>query len=113
MLAEHLIDHKASMDLALRKTFSPHPVDSTIPAVPSNNRILGYDLARAGAFFGMLLVNFSVLMGSGSSDPNWLDWVTGVIRGRAAATFVVLAGAGLSLLTKGVYLRKDRTAFCY
>ena len=108
MLAEHLIDHKPSMDLALRKTFSPHPVYSTIPAVPSNNRILGYDLARAGAFFGMLLVNFSVLMGSGSSDPNWLDWVTGVIRGRAAATFVVLAGAGLSLLTKGAYLSKDR-----
>jgi len=108
MLAEHLIDHKASMNLALRKTFSPHPVDSTIPGVPPNNRILGYDLARAGAFFGMLLVNFSVLMGSGSSDPNWLDWVTGVIRGRAAATFVVLAGAGLSLLTKGVHLSKDR-----
>ena len=95
------------MDLALRKTFSPH-LDSTIRAVPPNNRILGYDLARAGAFFGMLVVNFSVLMGSGSSATNWLDWVTGIIRGRAAATFVVLAGAGLSLLTKGVYPSKDR-----
>ena len=96
------------MDLALRRTFFSHPVDSTIRAVPPNNRIVGYDLARAGAFFGMLLVNFSVLMGSGSSAPNWLDWVAGIIRGRAAATFVVLAGAGLSLLTKSVYLRKDR-----
>jgi uncharacterized membrane protein YeiB len=47
-------------------------------------------------------------MGSGSSAANWLDWLTGIIRGRAAATFVVLAGAGLSLLTKGVYLSKDR-----
>ena len=56
----------------------------------------------------MLLVNFSVLMGSGSSHPNWLDWLAGIIRGRAAATFVVLAGAGLSLLTRSVYLRKDR-----
>ncbi|MCG6916382.1 MAG: DUF418 domain-containing protein [Deltaproteobacteria bacterium] len=92
----------------MQKTFFPHPVDSAIRAAPPNNRIVGYDLARAGALFGMLLVNFSVLMGSGSSRPNWLDWVEGIIRGRAAATFVVLAGAGLSLLTRSVYRRKDR-----
>ena len=77
-------------------------------ALSPNNRIVGYDLARAGALFGMLLVNFSLLLGSGSSVPNWLDWVIGVIRGRAAATFVVLAGAGLSLLSKSVYLSKNR-----
>ena len=77
-------------------------------ALSPNNRIVGYDLARAGALFGMLLVNFSLLFGSGSSDPNWLDWLIGIIRGRAAATFVVLAGAGLSLLTKSVYLSKNR-----
>ena len=77
-------------------------------ALSPNNRIVGYDLARAGAFFGMLLVNFSLLMGSGSSVSNWLDWVIGIIRGRAAATFVVLAGAGLSLLTKSAYLSKNR-----
>ena len=77
-------------------------------ALSPNNRIVGYDLARAGAFFGMLLVNFSLLMGSGSSVSNWLDWVIGIIRGRAAATFVVLAGAGLSLLSKSVYLSKNR-----
>ncbi|UCG20647.1 MAG: DUF418 domain-containing protein [Deltaproteobacteria bacterium] len=77
-------------------------------AVSPSNRIVGYDLARAGAFFGMLVVNFSVLLGSGSSTANWLDWVTGIIRGRAAATFVVLAGAGLSLLSKGVYLSRDK-----
>ncbi len=106
--AEHLIYHKAAMDLALQKTFFSHPVDSTIRAAPPNNRIVGYDLARGGAFFGMLLVNFSVLIGSGDPSPNWLDWVAGTIRGRAAATFVVLAGAGLSLLSKSVYLRKDR-----
>ena len=77
-------------------------------ALSPNNRIVGYDLARAGAFFGMLLVNFSLLMGSGSSVSNWLDWVIGIIRGRAAATFVVLAGAGLSLLPKSAYLSKNR-----
>jgi uncharacterized protein len=77
-------------------------------ALSPNNRIVGYDLARAGAFFGMLLVNFSLVMGSGSSVSNWLDWVIGIIRGRAAATFVVLAGAGLSLLAKSAYLSKNR-----
>ena len=77
-------------------------------AVWPSKRILGYDLARAGAFFGMLLVNFSVLMGGGSSAADWLDWFTGIIRGRPAATFVVLAGAGLSLMSKDVYFLKNR-----
>ncbi|NIW14537.1 MAG: DUF1624 domain-containing protein, partial [Candidatus Thorarchaeota archaeon] len=71
------------------------------------NRIIGYDLARAVALLGMLLVNFSVLLGNGTSDPTLLDHLIEMIRGRAAATFVVLAGVGLSLLTKSVYLSKD------
>ena len=69
---------------------------------------MAYDLARAGALFGMLLVNFSLLIGSGSSVPNLLDWVIEIVRGRAAATFVVLAGVGLSLLSKSGYLSKSR-----
>ena len=89
------------VDPALPRTSSPYPVDSVVRAISPNNRIVGYDLARAGALFGMLLVNFSLLFGSGSGVPNWLDWVIGIIRGRGAATFVVLAGAGLSLLSKG------------
>jgi uncharacterized protein len=96
------------VDLALRRTFSPHPVDSTDRALSANNRIVGYDLARAGALWGMVVVNFSVLMGSGTSVPNWLDRVIGIIQGRAAATFVVLAGAGLSLLSKSGFLSKNR-----
>ncbi|MEJ2364516.1 MAG: hypothetical protein P8075_02700, partial [Deltaproteobacteria bacterium] len=52
--------------------------------LPPNNRIVGYDLARAGALFGMLLVNFSLLFGSGSSVPDWQDGIVGIIRGRAA-----------------------------
>jgi uncharacterized membrane protein YeiB len=39
-----------------------------------------------------------------------LDYLIEMIRGRAAATFVVLAGVGLSLLSKSVYLSKERTA---
>jgi uncharacterized membrane protein YeiB len=59
--------------------------------------LLGLDAARALAFLGMLWVNFGVALGAEgpvSSDPR--TWM-GLLQGRAAATFVVLAGIGLSL----------------
>jgi uncharacterized protein len=98
------------MGSASLKTCCANPVDLKPQALSPNNRIVGYDLARAVALLGMLLVNFSVLLGNGTSDPTWLDYLIQIIKGRAAATFVVLAGVGLSLLTKSVYLSKDRTA---
>ena len=72
-----------------------------------NNRIVGYDLARALAFFGMLIINYWVLMEDYNSFPPWLTFVMDLIQGRAAATFVVLAGVGLSLLSRRAYLNKD------
>ena len=98
------------MDLASQKTSSASPVDLRSQSLSLNNRIIGCDLARAVALLGMLLVNFSVLLGNGTSDPTLLDHLIEMIRGRAAATFVVLAGVGLSLLTRSVYLSKDRAA---
>ncbi|MEL6614483.1 MAG: DUF418 domain-containing protein [Bacteroidota bacterium] len=64
------------------------------------NRILGYDLARALAVFGMVVVNFKIVMGASASGPAWLVGLAGLLDGRAAATFVVLAGIGLSLLSR-------------
>jgi uncharacterized protein len=98
------------MGSASLKTCSTNPVDLQTQSLSPNNRIVGYDLARAVALLGMLLVNFSVLLGSGSSGPIWLDYLIEMIQGRAAATFVVLAGVGLSLLSKSVYLSEDRAA---
>ncbi len=63
-------------------------------------RILGYDLARALAVFGMVVVNFKVVMGAEANAPAWARWSLGILDGRAAATFVVLAGAGISLLSR-------------
>ncbi len=63
-----------------------------------NNRILGYDFARAFAIFGMVIVNFKIVM-SASTGSKWLIWAAGLIEGRAAATFVILAGVGISLMT--------------
>ena len=111
MIGEFVIDgryKRASMGSASRKTSSANPVDLKPQALSPSNRIVGYDLARAVALLGMLLVNFSVL--NSSSEPTWLDYLIEMIKGRAAATFVVLAGVGLSLLTKSVYLSKDRAA---
>lgn len=67
---------------------------------PPSRRIVGLDLARAFAIFGMVVVNFKIVMGAESQGPDWLVRVAGFLDGRAAATFVVLAGVGISLLTR-------------
>lgn len=66
------------------------------------NRLEGLDLARFLAFVGMVIVNFKIAMGAESgSGP--LAFLTSALEGRAAATFVVLAGIGLGLAsTKGL-----------
>jgi uncharacterized protein len=63
------------------------------------NRIIGYDLARALALLGMIVVNFKIVMGAANNGPPWLVDLTGLLEGRAAATFVLLAGIGISLLS--------------
>jgi uncharacterized membrane protein YeiB len=63
------------------------------------NRIIGYDLARALALFGMIVVNFKIVMGAAENGSPWLVDLTGLLEGRAAATFVLLAGIGISLFS--------------
>ena len=62
-------------------------------------RIIGYDLARAFAVFGMVVVNFKTVMSAEQNGPPWLERLVGLLDGRAAATFVVLAGVGIALLS--------------
>ena len=62
----------------------------------SNTRLEGLDLARFIAFVGMVIVNFKIVMG-GTTGSEFLLVATGALEGRAAATFVVLAGIGLGL----------------
>lgn len=71
-------------------------------------RVIGYDLARALAVFGMVIVNFKIVMGAEQNGPAWLVRLVGRLDGRAAATFVVLAGAGLSLLSQKGRAQGDR-----
>lgn len=57
-------------------------------------RLAGLDLARTLALIGMVVVNFDVVMVPIGADGIGLAQV---LQGRAAATFVVLAGVGFGL----------------
>ncbi|KZK86246.1 hypothetical protein PsAD13_01381 [Pseudovibrio sp. Ad13] len=59
-------------------------------------RLEGLDLARFIAFVGMVIVNFSIVMGAEGAE-GILSNIIYALEGRAAATFVVLAGIGLGL----------------
>ena len=61
-----------------------------------SNRLHGLDIARYLAFFGMVIVNFKIVVGA-EHDLGVLASMAGILEGRAAATFVVLAGIGLGL----------------
>ncbi|WP_438423931.1 DUF418 domain-containing protein [Aquimarina macrocephali] len=68
-------------------------------------RIIGIDVARALAIFGMIIVNFKMVFGN-HGNP-FLNTILGLLDGKAAATFVVLAGVGISLMTKGALHRNN------
>lgn len=64
--------------------------------VRTRNRLEGLDIARYLAFVGMVIVNFRIAMGADGDTGLWAD-LSNLLQGRAAATFVVLAGIGLGL----------------
>lgn len=65
-------------------------------AIAKTGRLHGLDFARFLAFAGMVLVNFHVVMGL-EAGAGWALAFLSVFEGKAAATFVVLAGVGLGL----------------
>ena len=70
------------------------------------NRILGIDVARALAIVGMIVVNFKIVLGNEGNE--WLELFAGVFDGKAAATFVFLAGVGVALMTQKAWLQRDQ-----
>jgi uncharacterized protein len=68
-------------------------------------RIAGIDVARALAVIGMIIVNFKTVFGSEGSPL--LKTFAGVFDGKAAATFVVLAGIGLAFMTNSAVRDAD------
>ena len=75
-------------------------ISASSEKMPKENRESGYDLARGLAVFGMILVNFKFITGLEELENDWLERITGFFDGRAAATFVTLAGIGVSLLSR-------------
>lgn len=68
-------------------------------------RIIGIDVARALAVIGMIIVNFKIALGG--NGANWVKSIVGFFEGKAAATFVVLAGVGLAFMTNTAIRNKD------
>jgi uncharacterized protein len=71
-----------------------------------NKRIIGIDVARALAVIGMIIVNFKVVFGE--NGLSWFKSFASVFDGKAAATFVVLAGVGLALMTNSAINNNDK-----
>ena len=63
-----------------------------------NKRIIGFDLARAYAIFGMYVVNFNFCFGSiwQSNDP--LARFLNLFTGNSTSIFIILAGMGVSFM---------------
>lgn len=66
----------------------------------AGTRLIGCDVARALAILGMMIVHFSEVLAGVKWPPGFLKDVMGLLDGRAAATFVVLAGVGVALRSR-------------
>ncbi len=72
-----------------------------------SKRIKGYDIARGLAVFIMVFVNFQMVLAIETTEgllPVFFD----LLHGKGAALFVVLAGAGMSLMVKSARQSDDR-----
>lgn len=67
-------------------------------------RIIGFDIARAYAIFGMFIVNFNTVFGSHTNHTG-LSGFLNLFNGNSSTLFVMLAGMGISLMTN----RRDYT----
>jgi uncharacterized protein len=85
-----------------------HLHSDLLPCMAIGGRIDGYDLARAMAIFAMMVINFKCVFTENETDPVWLFWLVERMEGRAAATFAVVAGVGLSLLSRRARIANDK-----
>jgi uncharacterized protein len=63
-------------------------------------RVAGLDVARSLAILGMMIVHFMLVMTDGMPPEKWSDCLLNLLDGRAAATFVILAGMGVTLMAR-------------
>ncbi len=82
-------------------------MNGSTPSAAITGRVIGYDVARALALFGMVVVNFKIVMGLDAGGGHPLLDLAALLEGRAAALFVVLAGIGVSLASRSARERGD------
>lgn len=75
-----------------------------------SDRVLGFDIARAFAILAMVIVHFSLVMGTGRDQSPGFDVLLSLLDGRATATFVILAGIGVTMMSRRAVASGDPTA---
>jgi uncharacterized protein len=61
-------------------------------------RIIGFDLARAYAIFGMYIVNFNFCFGNVYQNQEQTGRFLNLFTGNSTSIFIILAGMGVSLM---------------
>jgi uncharacterized membrane protein YeiB len=84
------------------------PILPAADSVPRSSRVIGVDVARGVALFGMLATHVVAVV-TEKGDPTT---ATVIAAGRSAATFVLIAGVGLAFLSGGRHVVQgaERTA---
>jgi len=81
---------------------------SPVIGVAIPGRVIGYDVARAVAVIGMVIVNYyNIFLAGRSHHPQWFAGLANFLLGRAAVIFVMLAGVGITLMTHKAILSGD------
>lgn len=93
-----------SMDTHLTDKQVHQSISTT--AAPAE-RVIGLDVARALAVLGMVVVHFALVMGKADGGPDWLKLALSLLDGRAAATFLIIAGIGVSFMSRRAVLAAD------
>jgi uncharacterized membrane protein YeiB len=73
-------------------------------------RIIGFDLARAYAIFGMFIVNFNFSFGSIMAPSETIGHFLNIFTGNSTAIFIICAGMGVSLMTNRNEYNKEEKA---
>ncbi len=76
--------------------------------IQHKQRIQGYDVARALAVFIMIIVHFNLVLSNADNTESTLASLLNLIQGKGAALFVVIAGAGISLMIKNSLRFNDK-----
>lgn len=70
-------------------------------------RIQGYDLARGVAIFAMVIIDFKAFFCTDETYPEWLYAIIEYMDRRAAVLLVMIAGAGMTLMSRRADLEKS------